>query len=141
MDLLSYELYCAKEGKVDPEALLPWRTPLRLHMKRASYQASIWRRAVISHPDVPSPHGHDWKVCGASKLVEFVWLGTKPVPEEVLELLSCTCKRVFSVETCCCLKAGLKCTYCVLCNVRTWCQKTFLRMKTQIEENDEDADD
>ena len=86
VDLLHYELYCAKRGKVAPEALPPCRTLLRLHIKRANYQAAIWRRAVIRHPDVPSPHGHGWKVCGTSKLVEFVWLGTKPVPEEVLEL-------------------------------------------------------
>ena len=31
-------------------------------MKRANYQAAIWRTAVIPHPDVPSPHGHGWKV-------------------------------------------------------------------------------
>ena len=75
-------------------------------MKRANYQAALWRRALIPHPDVPSPHGHGWKVCSTSKVVEFVWVGTKPAPEEVLELLPCTCKRVCSVETCCCLKAG-----------------------------------
>ena len=52
VDLLRYELYCAKGGKVDPEALPPCRTSLRLHMKRADdYQAAIWRRAVIPHPD------------------------------------------------------------------------------------------
>ena len=36
VDLLRYELYCAKGGKVDPEALLPCRTSLHLHMKRAN---------------------------------------------------------------------------------------------------------
>ena len=46
-----------------------------------------------------------------------MWLGTKPVPDEVLELLSCTCRRVCSEECCCCMKAGLKCTdmYCLQC--------------------------
>ena len=58
VDLLRFELYCAKGGKVDPEALPPCRTSLRLHMKRANYQAAIWRRAVIPHPDIPSPHRH-----------------------------------------------------------------------------------
>ena len=135
MDLLRYELYCAKGGKVDPEALPPCRTSLRLHMKRANYQAAIWRRAVIPHPDVPSPHGHGWKVCSTSKLVEFVWLGTKPAPEEVLELLSCTCKRVCSVETCCCLKAGLKCTdMCTLSD-------NVLENENPDGSDDEDADD
>lgn len=54
VDLLCYELYCAKGGKVNPEALPPCRTSLRLHMKRANYRAAIWRRAVIPHPDVAS---------------------------------------------------------------------------------------
>ena len=36
MDLLRYELYFAKGGKVDPEALPPCRTSLHLHMKRAN---------------------------------------------------------------------------------------------------------
>ena len=94
-----YELYCEEGGKVDPEALSPCGTLLRLPMKHANYQVAIWRRAVIPHPDVSSPLGHGWKVCSTSKLVEFVWLGTKSAPEEVLELLSCTCKRVWSVET------------------------------------------
>ena len=39
-----------------------------------------------------------------------MWLGTKPAPDEVLELLSCTCRRVSSEETCCSMKAGLKST-------------------------------
>ena len=39
--------------------------------------------------------------------MEFVWRGSKPAPEEVLELLPCTCKRACK---CCHLKAGLKCT-------------------------------
>lgn len=42
--------------------------------------------------------------------MEFVWLGSKPAPDEVLELLSCTCKRACTVDNCCFLKAGLKCT-------------------------------
>ena len=86
VDLLRYEQYCAKGGKVDPEALPPCRTSLHLHMKRANYQAAIWRRAVIPHPDVPSPHGYGWKVWSTLKLVEFVWLGIKPAPEKVFEL-------------------------------------------------------
>lgn len=36
VDLLCYELYCAKGGKVDPDALPPCRTSLYLHMKRAN---------------------------------------------------------------------------------------------------------
>ena len=39
---------------------------------------------MILHPDAPSPYRQDWKVCSILKLVEFVWLGTKPAPEKCL---------------------------------------------------------
>ena len=74
------------------------------------YQAAIWRRATCTEacPDIPSPHGHGWSVNSSS--LEFAWLGLRPAPEEVLELLSCNCKYKCTVDTCCCLKAGLKCS-------------------------------
>ena len=103
------ELYCAKGGKVDSEPLPPRRTSLRLHMKPASYQAAIWRRAVIPHPDVPSPHWHGWKVCSTSKLVEFVRLGTKPAPEskKSLNYYLAHAKEFALLKHEYCLKAGL----------------------------------
>ena len=38
------------------------------------------------------------------------WLNSKPAPEEILEFLSCSCKKSCLNEDCCCFKAGLKCT-------------------------------
>ena len=102
------KLHCAKCGKIEPEALPPCQSSLRLHASRANYQAAIWRRAIEPCPDVPSPHGHGWKF--EDSTLEFVWLASKPASEEGLELLPCRCKRMCSNETCCCLKAGLKCT-------------------------------
>ncbi|KXJ18362.1 hypothetical protein AC249_AIPGENE28101 [Exaiptasia diaphana] len=61
VDLLCYDLYCAKGGKVEPEALPLCRSSLRLHIARPNYRAAIWKRAVSSLPDIPSPHGHGWK--------------------------------------------------------------------------------
>lgn len=110
VDVLRYEIHCTRGGKVEPEALPPCLSSLRLHVTRANYQAAIWRRAIVPLPVIPSPHGHGWEVDNISNVVEFVWLGSKPAPEEILELLSCTCKRACTVENCCCLKAGLKCT-------------------------------
>ena len=39
VDLLRYQLYCSKGGKVEPEALPPCKSTLALHAKRANYQA------------------------------------------------------------------------------------------------------
>ena len=41
VDLLRYELHCAKGGKVVPEALPSCRSSLKLHALRANYQAAI----------------------------------------------------------------------------------------------------
>ena len=87
VDLLRYKLYCAKGGKVEPEALPPCQSSLRLHVKRSNYQAAIWRRALSPCPDIPSPQEHGWNI--DNDVINFVWLDSKPAPEEVLELLSC----------------------------------------------------
>ena len=110
VDVLRYEIHCAKGGKVEPEALPPCESSLRLHVTRANYQAAIWKRAIVLLPVIPSPCGRGWEVDNISNVVKFVWLGSKPAPKEVLELLSYKCKRACTVDNCCCLKAGLKCT-------------------------------
>ena len=98
-DLLRYEIHCARGGKVEPEALPPCQSSLQLHITRSNYQASIWRRAIDPRPEIPSPHGHGWVVDNTTKAVEFVWLGSKPAPEEVLELLDgLKCTDMCSVQ-------------------------------------------
>ena len=57
---LRYELHWG--SKIEPEALPPCQSSLRLHVSRANYQAAIWRRATEACPDIPSPHGHGWSV-------------------------------------------------------------------------------
>ena len=107
VDVLRYEIRCAKGGKVEPEAL------------------------------IPSPCVHSWQVDNISNVVKFVWLGSKPAPEEVLELLSCTCKRACTVDNCCCLKAGLKCTD--MCSVP--CENMVTEDGVHYESGDSDSED
>ena len=92
VDLLRYDLHCAKGGKVEPEALPPCRSSLKLHIFRENYKSAIWRRAVFPVPQVPSPYG--WDVCGDS--ISIQWLGSNPAPEKISELLCCTCKIMHS---------------------------------------------
>ena len=136
IDLLRYKLYCAKGGKVEPEALPSCKPSLRLHVQRSNYQATIWRRALSPCPDIPSPHGHGWNV--DNDAINFVWLGSKPAAEEVLELLSCSCKRVCAFQSCCCLKSGLKCTdmCCLQCDNMAVVDESI----TPDESDDEDGD-
>ena len=60
VDRLRYDLFCARQGKIEPECLPPCKANLVLHTKRANYQAGIWRRAMIANPIIPSPCGHGW---------------------------------------------------------------------------------
>jgi len=97
--------------------------------------------AIDPLPVIPSPHGHGWEVDDISNVVKFVWLGSKPAPEEVLELLSCTCKRACkracTVENCCCLKAGLKCTD--MCSIQ--CENMATDDDVQYESGDSESED
>jgi len=58
VDVLRYGIYCAKGGKVEPGALPPCKSSLRLHVTRASYQAGIWKRAIVPLPVIHSPGEH-----------------------------------------------------------------------------------
>jgi hypothetical protein len=107
VNLLRYKLHCAKRGKVEPESFAPLKS-LKLHVLRANYQAAVWRSAMFATADIPSPDGHGWEVNDGN--IKIKWLGSKPAHEEVLEMLSCVCMKACTTDSCCCLKAGLKCT-------------------------------
>ena len=85
--------------EIEPEALPPCESSLRLHVTRAN-QAAFWREAINPLPVIPSPRGHGWEVVDESNVVGFVWLGWRGVQEsmhnrELLEGLKCT--NIFSV--------------------------------------------
>lgn len=65
VDVLSYEIHCARGGKVEPEALSSCKSSLRLHVTRENYQVAIWRRAIFPPPVIPSPHG--WARLGSKQ--------------------------------------------------------------------------
>ena len=75
--VLRCEIHCTWGGKIEPEALSPCKSCLRLHVTRANYQAAFWRGAINLLPVIPSPRGHGWEVVDESNVVEFVWLGNK----------------------------------------------------------------
>ena len=130
IDLLRYELHCAKSCKVEPETLPPCRSSLQLHVLRANYQAAIWRRSLLANTSISSPNGNGWKVSNNGEIT-IEWLGSKPAPEEMLELLSCSCKKKkdCSEDSCCCRNAGLKCTD--MCSLKWWMITTKSRTKKQ----------
>lgn len=109
---LRYNLFCARRGEIESHQLPPSRDCLKQHAQRANYQAAIWRRCLQQTPCIPNPVGHGWKmenVDGREQLV-IKWMDGQPVPEAVLDLLSCKCSKACVIPRCVCMANGLKCT-------------------------------
>ena len=56
----TYSAFCS--GSAKEKSLPPTQAFLRQHVLRAGYQTAVWRRALQSSVDSPSPHGYGWKV-------------------------------------------------------------------------------
>ena len=98
---LSSVMYCSKNGKIESEMLSPCQNALKQHMLSSNYQSAVWRRALESNPIYPSIEDHGWKM--TTERIEIQWMTCRPAPDQVLELLSCDCKRGCQPEKCSCL--------------------------------------
>ena len=64
----------------------------------------------MTSPDIPKPQrGHGW-VCKDNELLDIRWMTCSPAPEEMLEFISCKCRKACQLPECECLKNGLPCT-------------------------------
>ena len=103
---LPYKLFCAK-GSSSPQ-LPPCRDALLLHARRANYQAAVWRLALEPRPHIPSPDSHGWKV--EEGKLSIHWLNQLPAARQLMEFVSCGCKKGCKTARCSCRKNGLMCT-------------------------------
>ena len=111
-DELRYLMFCQKKQK--NEMLPPTSDCLLQHLKRANYQAFLWRHALEAMLDLESPEGHGW-VRDRELLVPLP-ITKSPAPESLLELTTCKCKTSACLRNCSCNNAGLACTegcYCM----------------------------
>ena len=72
--------------------------------------------AYQEDPEIPYPIDHGW-VIDAPDVLSVDWLNGPVAPDDVMEMLSCKCKRQCSSPDCVCIKNGLKCTY--MCSLQT----------------------
>ena len=99
--------------RLDSNQLPPFIDTLRKICERANYQAAIWCWSLQSHIQIPSPAGHGWSLEEDRLVVN--WMSGEPAPVDMLELLSCRCKRRCQLPNCTCLSNGLQCTdFCTL---------------------------
>ena len=79
------------------------------HIKRANYQAYVWRKALMPRQDLPSPAGHGWKIDNNTLCPDLM---TKPpAPASILELINCQCIRSSCTQNCSCSSNGLACRH------------------------------
>ena len=112
VDLVRYKMYCRKGGKISYDCLPPCRNVLVQHIRRSHYQARIWRQCLTPYinPDDPTDQ-HGW--CLNDNMIDIVWMTCNPAPDEVLELVSCSCKTCN--EECPCIQLGFICTDACTC--------------------------
>ena len=79
-----YNLYCQREGKILSDFLPPCENVLHQHLRRANYQAWIWRNDMVPQMNVDEPIDHGWH--SNQGLLDIEWMACKPAPEEVIKL-------------------------------------------------------
>ena len=72
---------------LDLSQLPPCRNALVKHIKRANYQAMIWRQASQTRPDLPSPDENGW-VQTDNGTLEIDWCDGQILPSEIVDILA-----------------------------------------------------
>ena len=109
-DELRYILFCQKKQK--NELLPPTSDSLLQHLKRANYQAFVWRKAQTAIQHLPQPESNGWVQEGPS--LKPVYMTKEPVLSSLLELTTCTCKGGCQ-SNCSCNNTGLSCSEACYC--------------------------
>ena len=107
INLLRYKLYSSRQGKLEARSIPPCLDSLQLHSRRAAYQSHVWRNCLIAKPEIPTPIGNGWEL-DENNSISIKWNNVSPAPDEVLELMFCTCPR--KCGSCPCVDNGLYCT-------------------------------
>ena len=128
-----YIKFC-KENVPEPNKLPPTEDELRQHIKRANYQAFVWKRALDVNPNIPSPVGNGW--CLTENCLEVKWMENRPAPDAVLELVTCSCRKSNCNESCQCRMLSMECTD--VCKCQAKCQNIVYDSES---ENEDDEDD
>ena len=108
-NMVRYKMYSAKHGHLDPKPIPPCADSLRQHSLHTLYQVHIWRKSLESHPQILSPIDFGWDQNEDGHNV-IAWNRVNPAPDEVLEMMFCTCERKCILGSCPFVDNSLKCT-------------------------------
>ena len=137
-DEARYKKFCnAKKKLPEPQQLPPTRDALLCHCKRVSYATAIIKKSLTQFPNIPGPDGYGWMQEGNALKVQ--WMLRKPAPDEVLDLISCSCKKSCKTNSCLCKSHGVECSD--LCGCDDECEnKDDGESNDDVDENDDDSD-
>ena len=110
------------------------------HIPRANFQASIHKRSLLQHQNLPSPEGNGWKMDDGELAID--WMDLAPAPDSIIELAFCKCKGTKctppDADDTCCASRGLRCTD--LCQCRNCNNSAPLDEEEALEEANVEED-
>ena len=124
-------------------SLPPSSKAFRLHVRRAHYQACLWKAPVESKPPDLSATEFGWKADHTTQttLVPITLPpGTLTTPKKVLNLLCCSCS---ATDACSCHKSDIACSVYCKCNIShdLQCSSPLNKTAADIVDNDKTNDD
>ena len=90
-DEARYQKFVASKKSPEPQKLPPTRDALLCHCKRVSYVTAVIKRSLRPSEEVPPPDGYGWTL--TNEQLSPVWMLRPPAPDEILQLISCNCKK------------------------------------------------
>lgn len=112
IDTIRYK--CFTQKNKSPEKLPPTLDALVHHLKRACYQAFIWKNACQPKLSLPSPVDNGWCLDDGNFTPKY--MSSQPVPKSTIELICCKCKKGCKTAACSCRRSSLVCTDVCQCH-------------------------
>ena len=84
-------------------------------LMRSHFTALQWKFSLIPSPELPDPNEYGWKWDETKEIFELVMTTNPPVPDSIMELISCGCKTGCQMGRCWCRKNELLCAKMCRC--------------------------
>ena len=131
-----YLKFYGKKKTPEPQQLPPTGNAFLCHCKCVSYAMAIIKQSLVNNPVIPSlGKEFGWSIDNDS--LEIQCLLVPPAPDNVLNLINCSCEKEYKTNACTCKLNGLECTE--LCQCTDKCENGK-SVEEEIEEQDVEDD-
>ena len=122
-------------------SLPPTMASFQAHVKRAHLQAALWQAAGEPSPPELDPVDYGWELHQSTLRPALGLDDQLPAPNEVLNLVSCSCKTGCSTAQCTCTKLSLTCTAFCTCKGAIACKNPMTVVVSPYEEDPPNEED